>query len=110
MKDELIKALNDERKSLEIPKEKFLKMLKYALEYQKTNPELSLDDIIEIVRATMYSYDYAVNIKEYENCNDVNSIKETFGKRKSVGECFIVALNALGHINQYETKETRVVR
>ena len=108
MKDEIIKELNEERKSLEIPKDKFLKMLKYALEYQKTNPSMSYEEVVEIIRATMYSYDYAVNFENYEGCMDLSGIKSAYGNRKSVGESFIVALNVLGHINQYENKDSRV--
>ena len=109
MKEEIIKKLNNERKALEIPKEKFLKMIKYALEYKKTNPELNEEELINLIRVTMYSYDYALKLDEHDK-KDINGVIGAYVNRKSVGECFIVALNALGHINQYENNNSRVVR
>lgn len=107
MKEELIKALNNERKELNIPKDKFLKMIKYTLEYQKTNPNLSIEEIIEIIRVTMHSYDYSIKLEDYKDCIDITNVRAAYSGRKSVGESFLVALNALGHINQYENVHAR---
>ena len=41
---------------------------------------------------------------------DIENIRAAYSGRKSVGECFLVALNILGHINQYDFNETKVSR
>ena len=74
MKEEIIKLLNSERKELEIPKDKFLKMMKYALEYKKTNPKRIVLDYISLMTDTYFLNEYKKLIEDKKTIDNSRSL------------------------------------
>ncbi len=83
MNEELFEELNAMKDDLNISDKTFLKMIKYALEYIKSN-NLPVENLFEIVCVIMEIYDY-----------------DSFGYRKKVRTAYKLAVDKLGYNEDY---------
>ena len=106
MNEYLIKELDGERKELGIETRAFAKMIALAEIYQLNNYQVTEEELAVIVRETMNNYDYALQDSDMENGNELDEkeIKTAYHRRKSIEDCFELALINLGYKERNERK------
>ena len=99
MSDDLVRELNEIRKEYGMDVDSFIRLVGYAEHYHKSHPELTDEDIAEIVKEAMNYYDYPRPDEEMKNGDDTvkMSIKYSYMGRKRAKTCFKLALEKLGY-------------
>ena len=106
MSGDLIKELKEETKELGIDNRVFGKMIALAEIYKLNNYQVTEEELAIIVRETMNNYDYALKDSDLENGNEIDEKenKAAYQRRKSIEDCFELALINLGYKERNERK------
>jgi hypothetical protein len=106
MSGDLIKELKEETKELGIDNRAFGKMIALAEIYHLNNPHISEEEVAIIVRETINNYDYALKDSDLKDVSeeDKSSMEQVFRRRKTIEECFELALINLGYESRAERK------